>query len=82
MRVVSLGSGSCGNAYLVGEGGAWLMIDCGVRYMKSRNGRSVYAIELAPDGKPPRCPALEANGLKLAKSLKPLPGMPAAHVFE
>ena len=53
-----------------------------VRYMKSRNGRSVYAIELAPDGKPPRCPALEANGLKLAKSLKPLPGMPAAHVFE
>jgi alpha-L-fucosidase len=46
------------------------------------HGRSVYAIELAPDGKPPRCPALEANGLKLAKSLKPLPGMPAAHVFE
>lgn len=32
MRVVSLGSGSCGNAYLVGEGGSWLMIDCGVRY--------------------------------------------------
>ena len=38
--------------------------------------------KLAPDGKPPRCPALEAKGLKLAKSLKPLPGMPAAHIFE
>lgn len=53
-----------------------------VRYMKSRDGRCVYAIELAPDGQAPRCPALEAKGLKLAKSLNVLPGMPSVHVFE
>lgn len=52
-----------------------------VRYMKSRCGRSVYAIELAPDGQAPHCPALEAKGLKLAESFKTIPGMPAVHVF-
>ena len=32
MTIVSLGSGSCGNSYCVGDGDSWLMIDCGVRY--------------------------------------------------
>ena len=52
-----------------------------VRYMKSRDGRSVYAIELAPDGQAPHCPALEAKGMKLAESFKTIPGMPAVHLF-
>jgi len=37
--------------------------------------------ERAPDGQAPRCPALEAKGLKLAESFKTIPGMPAVHVF-
>jgi len=38
VKVVSLASGSAGNAYLVGAAGAWLMIDCGLgpRELKSR----------------------------------------------
>lgn len=32
MRVVSLASGSKGNAYLVGSGGAWLLIDDGLSF--------------------------------------------------
>ena len=53
-----------------------------VRYMKARNGKGVYAFELAPDGNAPHCPALEAKGLKLAESFKTLPGFPAVHRFE
>ena len=53
-----------------------------VRYFKAKDGKRVYAIELAPDGKPPHCPALEAKGMKLAKSFDTMPGFPAVHVFE
>lgn len=49
--------------------------------MRSRDGKSVYAIEILPDGTAPRCPALEAKGLKLVKSFPTLPGYPAVHVF-
>ena len=53
-----------------------------VRYMKSRDGKSVYAIELAPDGQPPRCPALVARGMRLVRSLAAFPDLPVVHVFE
>ena len=53
-----------------------------VRYLKAKSGKRVYAIELAPDGTPPICPALEAKGMKLAKSFDTMPGFPAVHVFE
>ena len=52
-----------------------------VRYMKARGGKGVYAFELAPDGRPPVCPALEAKGLRLVKSFAQLPGFPALHLF-
>ena len=53
-----------------------------VRYLKAKDGKCVYAIELAPDGKAPHFPALEAKGLKLAKALEAMPGFPAVYVFE
>jgi alpha-L-fucosidase len=53
-----------------------------VRYLKAKDGACVYAVELAPDGKAPHCPALEAKGLKLVRSFEPKPGFPVVHVFE
>ena len=53
-----------------------------VRYLKAKDGTCVYAVELAPDGKAPNCPALEAKGLKLVRSFESKPGFPVVHVFE
>ncbi|MGN0876902.1 MAG: alpha-L-fucosidase [Kiritimatiellia bacterium] len=53
-----------------------------VRYLKARGGKGVYAIELAPDGEAPKCPALEAKGLKLVKSFPRVKDFPAVYLFE
>jgi len=44
--------------------------------------KTILSLSLAPDGTPPICPALEAKGMKLAKSFDTMPGFPAVHVFE
>ena len=51
-------------------------------YENAKDGKCIYAIELAPDGKAPNCPALEAKGMKLAKSLEAKPGFPVVYMFE
>ncbi|MGN0834009.1 MAG: alpha-L-fucosidase [Kiritimatiellia bacterium] len=53
-----------------------------VRYLKARDGRRVYAIEIAPDGQAPICPALVAQGLKLVKTFPAYKDFPLVHVFE
>ncbi len=53
-----------------------------VRYLKAREGNRVYAIEIAPDGKAPICPALEAKGMKRVQSFPTFKDFPAVHVFE
>jgi hypothetical protein len=53
-----------------------------VRYLKAKDGKCVYAIELAPDGKAPHFPALEAKGMKLVKKFEAKPGFPAVYMYK